>query len=63
MTTQPSLSDETYNALKRELDCEKTVDLPRVIAFHCGVVRLPGTLQIDVEEDYDEYLKKFPLQG
>jgi hypothetical protein len=34
-----------------------------VISFYCGVVRLPGALQIDVEEDYEKYLKEFPLQG
>ena len=34
-----------------------------VISFYCGVVRLLAALQIDVEEDYEKYVKEFPLPG
>ncbi|MEQ1882214.1 MAG: carboxymuconolactone decarboxylase family protein [Burkholderiales bacterium] len=61
LTAQPSLSDETYEQLKQGLNNEEIVDLLMVIAIYCGVVRLLGALEIDVEEDYAPYLKKFPL--
>jgi hypothetical protein len=48
---QPNLSDETCDELKKGLDNERIVDLLLVISFYCGVVRLLGALQIDVEED------------
>ena len=63
LTAQPSLSDETYDQLKQGLDNEKIVDLLMVIAIYCGVVRLLGALEIDVEADYAPYLEKFPLPG
>jgi alkylhydroperoxidase family enzyme len=61
LTAHPSLSDETFNQLKQGLDNKEIVDLLMVIAIYCGVVRLLAALQIDVEEDYAPYLKKFPL--
>jgi len=63
LAAQPDLSDETYDELKRGLDNERIVDLLLVISFYCGVVRLLGALQIDVEEDYRKYLQEFPLGG
>jgi alkylhydroperoxidase family enzyme len=63
LTAQPGLSDDTYGNLKRGLDNEHIVDLLMVISFYCGVVRLLAALQIDVEEDYETYLKEFPLPG
>jgi alkylhydroperoxidase family enzyme len=61
LSAQPSLSDATYDQLKQGLDNEKIVDLLMVISIYCGVVRLLGALQIDVEDDYQKYLKEFPL--
>lgn len=63
LTAGPQLSDKTYDELRKGLDNERIVDLLMVIAIYCGVVRLLGALQIDVEEDYENYLKKFPLPG
>ena len=63
LTARPNLSDETYKELKQGLDNERIVDLLMVISFYCGVVRLLAALQIDVEEDYEKYLKEFPLPG
>jgi alkylhydroperoxidase family enzyme len=63
LTAQPKLSDETYRQLQQGLDNEKIIDLLMVISIYCGVVRLLGALQIDVEEDYAPYLKQFPLPG
>ena len=63
LTAQPDLSDETHDDLKKGLDNERIVDLLQVISFCCGVVRLLGALQIDVEEDYRKYLQEYPLGG
>jgi hypothetical protein len=42
---------------------KRIVDLLPVISFCCGVVRLLGALQIEVEDDYRQYLQEFPLGG
>ena len=63
LTAQPDLSDETHDDPKKGPDNERIVDLLQVISFYCGVVRLLGALQIDVEEDYRKYLQEFPLGG
>ena len=56
-----AMSDSTYEQLHRELGNEMMVDLTLTIAFYCAVVRVLGTLQIDVEADYQPYLDKYPL--
>jgi alkylhydroperoxidase family enzyme len=63
MVAQPELSDETYDEISKGLDNERIVDLLLVISFYCGVVRLLGALQVDVEDDYKKYLQEFPLGG
>jgi alkylhydroperoxidase family enzyme len=61
MTLGMAASDETFVALRRELDTERLTDLVMTIAFYNGVVRLLATMQIDVEADYLPYLDEFPL--
>src|SRR3954452_6220623 len=61
LTAQPSLSDETFAALRAGLDNERIVDLLLIISVYAGVVRLLAALQIDVEPDYQQYLQEFPL--
>ena len=63
LTAQPSLSEETVAELKKGLDHQQLIDLLLTISFYCGVVRLLAALQIDVEEDYMQYLREFPLPG
>ncbi len=63
LTAQPNLAEGTYNELSQGLDNERIVDLLMVISFYCGVVRLLAALRIDVEEDYEKFLKEFPLNG
>jgi alkylhydroperoxidase family enzyme len=63
LTAQPSLSDDTFAELRSGLDDERLVDLLLTISFYCGVVRLLAALQIDVEDDYMQYLREFPLPG
>jgi alkylhydroperoxidase family enzyme len=61
LSMQPALSDDTFAELARHLDTEQVVDLIMTIAFYCGVVRVLGALQIDVEAEYLHYLEEFPL--
>ena len=61
MTEGLVVSDETFAALRRELDNERLTDLVVTISFYNGLVRLLETMQVDVEEDYLVYLDEFPL--
>ncbi len=61
MTLDSTVSDETFAALRAELDNERLLDLIMTIAIYNGVVRLLATLQIDVEPEYLHYLDEFPL--
>jgi alkylhydroperoxidase family enzyme len=61
MTTDLAMSDATYAALEKELGRVKLIDLMMAIAFYNAVVRVLGTLQIDVEPDYQKYLEEHPL--
>lgn len=63
LTAQPALSQETFDGLRASLDHQKIVDLLLTISVYCGVVRLLAALQIDVEDDYQQYLQQFPLPG
>lgn len=55
------MSDATFDALKQQLNGELLLELVQAIAQYIGIVRLLSTFQIDVEDDYQPYLKKFPL--
>jgi alkylhydroperoxidase family enzyme len=61
LTAAPSLSQETFAELRKSLDPDCVVDLLMTISFYCGVVRLLAALEIDVEDDYMQYLQQFPL--
>jgi len=61
MTRDLAMSDETFAALERELGREQVIDLTLAVAFYNAVVRLLGTLQIDVEPEYQKYLEEHPL--
>ena len=61
MTTDLTISEQTFAALRRELDHERLTDLVLTIGFYNGVVRILATLQIDVEDGYRKYLDEFPL--
>ena len=63
MTSQPELSQATFDQLGAGLDNQHLIDLLMVISVYCGVVRLLAALQIDVEDDYQQYLEVFPLPG
>lgn len=61
LVAQPQLSDETFAVLRAGLDHERIVDLIVTISFYCGVVRVLGALEIDVEPEYQHYLSEFPF--
>ena len=61
MTDDLTMSDRTFAALEQALGREQVIDLTLAIAFYNGVVRLLGTLQIDVEPEYRRYLEEHPL--
>jgi len=61
MTTDMTVSDDTFAALRQGMDNECLIDLVVTMAFYNGVVRLLATMQIDVEPDYLHYLDEFPL--
>jgi alkylhydroperoxidase family enzyme len=61
MTEGLAASDETFAALRNDLDEERLTDLVLVIAFYNAVVRFLGTMQIDNEPEYQRLLAEFPL--
>ena len=61
MTRDGEATEATFAALARDLDPERLVDLTVTIAFYNAVVRVLATLRIDVEDDYQAYLRQFPL--
>jgi alkylhydroperoxidase family enzyme len=56
-----AMSDATFATLKAAMETEHLVDLTLVIAFYNAVVRVLGTLRIDVEPEYQTYLDRYPL--
>ena len=60
-TNDLAVSEVTFAALRKDLDNERVVDLVITISFYNAVVRLLGSLAIDVEPEYQPYLDEFPL--
>ena len=54
MTNDLAMSDASFAALEKALGREQVIDLTLAIAFYNAVVRLLGTLQIDVEPEYQK---------
>ena len=61
ITNDGEMAAATFAALQTALGNELVVDLTLTIAFYCAVVRVLGTLKIDVEPDYMPYLEQWPL--
>ena len=61
MTEDGAMAKSTFDALSRDLDKERMVDLVVTIGFYNAVVRVLASLEIDVEPDYQPYLDEFPL--
>ena len=63
ITTGGEMTEATFKALQAELGNELVVDLTLTIAFYNAVVRVLGTLKIEVEPEYQPYLDQFPLRA
>jgi len=63
ITADGAMEASTFAALQAALGNEQVVDLTITISFYNAVVRVLGTLQIDVEPDYMPYLQRWPLPG
>jgi alkylhydroperoxidase family enzyme len=61
ITNDRAMADATFATLEKALGREQVIDLTLAIAFYNAVVRLLGTLQIDVEPEYQRYLEEHPL--
>ena len=61
ITQHGELSARSFNALQAHLSNEQLVDLIVTVSFYNAVVRVLGSLQIDVEPDYQAYLDRHPL--
>ena len=61
LTTEGTLSDADFAALREGMDETSLVDLLVTIAFYNAVVRVLAALRIDVEPEYQRYLDAFPL--
>jgi hypothetical protein len=61
MMNGTAMAAATFTALQAQLDNERLLDLIATIAIHVGIVRLLGSLAIDVEPEYQRYLDEFPL--
>jgi hypothetical protein len=57
----PGVHYDTFAALRAELDNESLMDLVVTAAFYCAVVRTLASLEVDVEDSYMPYLKKYPF--
>jgi alkylhydroperoxidase family enzyme len=60
MTTGLAISDETFAELQAALDSECLIELIFAIANYNGVVRMLESLKVDVEDEYRQYLERFP---
>ena len=54
-------SEATFAELQSQFDNAEIMDVVVTATFYCAVVRLLASLEIDVEEGYMPYLRKFPL--
>jgi alkylhydroperoxidase family enzyme len=61
MTVDGAVSPATFEALRKDLDNERIVDLVVTIGFYNAVVRVLASLEVDVEPEYQRYLDQFPL--
>jgi alkylhydroperoxidase family enzyme len=61
LTSDINLSDAIFAVLRQHLDSERLIDLIFAICSYNSVVRMLAALQVDLEDEYRQYLEKFPL--
>ena len=57
----PGVHYETFAALRAELPNDCIMDLVLTAGFYCAVVRTLASFEVDVEESYMPYLRKYPF--
>ena len=63
ITEDLGLADETWQRLAGLLGNAGAVELVLIVAHYCAVVRVLNSLKVDVEPEYEGYLREFPLDG
>jgi alkylhydroperoxidase family enzyme len=61
ITLDREATPETFQALEAHLGRARAVDLVLAASCYNAVVRILGTLQVDVEPEWEKYLERFPL--
>lgn len=61
ITADGAVSTPTFDELEAGLGRARLVDLVIVASFYNAVVRILGSLDVDVEPDYARHLETFPL--
>jgi len=59
----PRMSAATFDALRDALGPRGAIDLLLVASHYVGLVRMLGTLEVDLEEAWQPHLDEFPLPG
>jgi alkylhydroperoxidase family enzyme len=63
LTTEATLTDRLFEALRPHFSDTDLVELLVIIGFYAGVVRVLASLGVDVEAEYQPYLDQFPLDA
>ena len=63
ITERHEMEPATWSALAEHFEPGRMVDITIVASFYNMVVRVLGTLKIDVEPEYEPHLERFPLPG
>jgi alkylhydroperoxidase family enzyme len=63
MTIDGAISPSTFDELRGVFDDTAVVELTLIIAHYACVTRVLESLQVDVEADYERYLKNFPSES
>ena len=63
LTEDRAVPTDVWDRLASRMSPGRLVDFVIVAAFYSMVVRVLGTLEIDVEPDYQGYLETFPLRN
>jgi alkylhydroperoxidase family enzyme len=61
ITADRRMSEETWSKLLAQLGMPRLVDLTLLISHANAVIRVLGTLDIDVEPEFQPFLEEFPL--
>ena len=61
ITSERRMSESTWDKLRDHLDKIHLVELTIIISHYNSVIRILGTLRIDLEPEYEQYLEQFPF--